>query len=265
MGRWYVDQRGPTKPHNPEPSSSRTESMPDDEVEFVYETYRGKELVDLDDDDSSIISIPEPVFVRGGHFRMMDLPAELRVYIYQFLLPYNLVLSHARIDGPYARGVRRETRWQIAPKTKDGKSVPMLIGPQRSYYSIPLGQYEHWLRVETSLLLVNKEISNEARELKVAVRIAIMPRVPFHHRPTYMPSTPNKYMFGLESLATLRGIKDVRITGVADWYAQYLQLCIQGKGVEVLETDWPPVKVKRNMSRTTWTKKSKMAWITTRK
>jgi hypothetical protein len=51
---------------------------------------------------------------------------------------------------------------------------------------------------------------------------------------------PNKedYMFSLESLADLRGIKDVSITGVPDWFAQCLQLCIQGSGGDVREFEW---------------------------
>jgi hypothetical protein len=48
-------------------------------------------------------------------------------------------------------------------------------------------------------------------------------------------------MFGFESLATLSGVKDVSITGLPEWYAQCLTLCIQGIGGEVLETDWPLV------------------------
>lgn len=70
-------------------------------------------------------------------------------------------------------------------------------------------------------------------------------------------------MFGLESLVSLHGIKDVEITGVPDWYATCLQLAIRGKGGEVEETEWPLVRVKK--SRTTWCKKSKMVWVSTRK
>jgi hypothetical protein len=44
------------------------------------------------------------------------------------------------------------------------------------------------------------------------------------------PEDIEQFMFGLESLATLRGIRDVKVTGVSPWFAECLQLCIQGKG-----------------------------------
>lgn len=72
-----------------------------------------------------------------------------------------------------------------------------------------------------------------------------------------------KFMFGLESLVALRGIKDVRVTGLPEWYARCLQLCIQGKGGQVEETDWPLIQVKRRVSRLS--RGRKMHWITLRK
>jgi hypothetical protein len=84
-------------------------------------------------------------------------------------------------------------------------------------------------------------------------------------RPNYFPPPKDseQFMFGLESLATLQGIKDVKVTGVSEWFAQCLQLCIQGKGGEVQETDWPLVEVIR--SRGLASNKRKKVWVSTRK
>jgi hypothetical protein len=82
------------------------------------------------------------------------------------------------------------------------------------------------------------------------------------HIPPAPPLDIEKFMFTLESLTSLSHIKVVKITGVPDWYARCLQLCIQGQG-EVKETDWPIVQVKR--SKTTWYKKRKLVWASTRK
>jgi hypothetical protein len=75
------------------------------------------------------------------------------------------------------------------------------------------------------------------------------------------------YMFALESLTALRSIKKVTITGVPDWYAQCLTLCIQGKGGDVPQTDWPLVVVKRTLepTKSRFRKMKKDAWVSTRK
>jgi hypothetical protein len=77
------------------------------------------------------------------------------------------------------------------------------------------------------------------------------------------PRSAEKFMFGLESLASLRGIKDVQITGLPEWYAKCMQLCIQGKGGQVQETDWPRVQVKRRRGGSSTRKKTQ--WVTLRK
>jgi hypothetical protein len=76
-----------------------------------------------------------------------------------------------------------------------------------------------------------------------------------------------RLMFGLESLAPLRGIKDVQFTGIPEWYAKCMQLSIQGKGGEVHETDWPLVQVKRprNTKKFWSTRKKTKQWASTRK
>ena len=77
------------------------------------------------------------------------------------------------------------------------------------------------------------------------------------------PADSEKYMFGLESLASLRGIKDVEISGVPEWYAKSLQLCIQGNAGEVQEVNWPLIEVKRRRGGST--SKTIKGWVTTRK
>jgi hypothetical protein len=83
------------------------------------------------------------------------------------------------------------------------------------------------------------------------------------------PTDADDYMFGLESLATLRSVKDVKITGIPEWYAQCLKLCIQGTGGNVLETDWPLVQVKRGTKPSNpWdqgVRKHKKYMVTTRR
>ncbi|KAH7064075.1 hypothetical protein BKA63DRAFT_572509 [Paraphoma chrysanthemicola] len=333
------------------------------DVQFLGETYKGQPLISLDDEGTTTTPAEEPEYERQGHFRLMDLPAELRVHIYQYLLPYNLIISHVQSGTMFRNGQRNVPRWRITPTTKTGEAVLMMIGAQNWWRGARLPHsHRHWSRVETQLFLVNKEISNEARavlygsntynftingvahhpismssplifgpfsndngirlpllrnlrsihievllddnshwsvkrqrarldyfvavlkehsdddnrksllqELRVDVRIPTMDglayrqpgfRISLQHL-VQAPKTPDKFMFGLESLATLRGIKDVKITGVAEWYAQCLQVCIQGKGGDVLETDWPLVEVKRSKLR--WSKRSKKMWVSTRK
>ncbi|KAF2125127.1 hypothetical protein P153DRAFT_253500, partial [Dothidotthia symphoricarpi CBS 119687] len=81
--------------------------------------------------------------------------------------------------------------------------------------------------------------------------------------PLPLPSIPvEKFMFALESLAALRGVQNVQITGVPDWFARCLQLCIRGRGGDVREVVWPVVEVvrKRGVYR-----KARTKWVTTRK
>ena len=70
-------------------------------------------------------------------------------------------------------------------------------------------------------------------------------------------------MFGLESLATLRGIRDVKVTGVSQWFAECLQLCIQGKGGKVQEIDWPVVEITRRKGVKSYRRKKVL--VSTRK
>jgi hypothetical protein len=81
--------------------------------------------------------------------------------------------------------------------------------------------------------------------------------------PSLSPDVIERFMFTLESLVSLTRIKLVTITGVPEWFATCLQLCISGKGGEVKETDWPDVQVTRSLR--TWCKKKKTVWVTSRR
>jgi hypothetical protein len=100
------------------------------------------------------------------------------------------------------------------------------------------------------------------QELKINLKLPASHSVDDNHRRRSM----EKFMFGLESLASLRGIKDVRFTGLPEWYAKCLQLSIQGEGGEIQETDWPLIEVtRRTIIRNHWNKKKTRHWVTTRK
>jgi hypothetical protein len=360
----------------------------DEEVQFLGETYEGDEVAVIENshensaDSSSSLSKKEdsaekPVkveFVRQGYFRFMDLPAELRTYIYSFFLPNKLVITHFKHNysgnAPFM--------YDIEVLTKDGELAPLKMGKQgrRDWRNArrhpPPGTVTS--SVETNLFRVNKLVSNEARGRSPSLHIFEQRKLncpamlygsnvyefcinsAVHHPTslrslnifgpfgddTRLPTLRNlrsicidfvmnsnahwavkrqrarldffveilkehaddenrksllqelrvnvrgvadnayspplepdveTFMFSLESLAALRGIKDVNITGVPEWFAQCLQVCIQGKGGEVQETDWPLVQVKRlklsaeqRVIRYDWErKKIKKAWVSTRK
>jgi hypothetical protein len=146
-----------------------------DEVEFLGETYNCKELVMVNENEgeTEVDRSAKENFVREGHFQLMDLPAELRNYVYSFFLPHNLVISHHK-DWRGNPG----SNWSIEARTRSGALVPLAMGPQPkriSYNSLEFDDYLALSRanhgVETQLFLVNKFISNEAKgELLAALR-----------------------------------------------------------------------------------------------
>lgn len=349
-----------------------------DNLQVLRKTYQGKELVLISDSEEQDAAneLTKADFVREGHFRLMDLPAELRNYIYSFFLPTNLVITHFRHN--YV-GKNEPFMYDIDVLTKNGNLAPLKMGRQdrrtwrKDARCLPL--YVVASSVETSLFRVSKFVSNEARGkslssfLHVRGKTLTLTAILYGsnvyefrinstvHQPTSLRSTnifgqfgsddnlpllrnlrsicidfvmdssvhwavkrqrarldffveilkahaddenrrsllqeltvnvrtvpddayvPPQYpdvetfMFGLESLAALRGIKDVRVTGVPEWFARCLQVCIRGKGGEVVETDWPQVQIKRKVltpeektMRYDWQKKKfKTAWVTTRK
>ncbi|EUC39555.1 hypothetical protein COCMIDRAFT_10357 [Bipolaris oryzae ATCC 44560] len=97
------------------------------------------------------------------------------------------------------------------------------------------------------------------QHLRVDFRLARVPDprlLPHYHSTEYsyeqflrLPKRVEKYVFGLESLAPLRGIKDVQVNGLPYWYTKCMQLCIQGKGGQVQEAVWPQLQVKRSRGK----------------
>jgi hypothetical protein len=163
----------------------------------------------------------------------------------------------------------------------EGARLYLLRNLRSIHINFVLDVDSHWAvkrqrsRLEYFVDILKQHSDDEDRksllqELYVDVRI---PGEPHHHARRFtssgyeilVPVESEKFIFGLESLATLRGIKDVKFTGVPEWYAQCMQLAIQGKGGDVLETEWPLVEVKRTKTSNAWTKKTKKSWVTTRK
>lgn len=136
----------------------------------------------------------------------------------------------------------------------------------------------HWAvkrqrsRLEYFVTILKQHADDENRkslleDLHVHFRIKSTDQPPasYGHRYLNKISKPSEtFMFGLESLATLRGIKDVRITGVPQWFAQCLTLAIQGKGGDVLDAEWPQEEVKRTKLTDSGNRKTKKAWVSKR-
>ncbi|KAH3952311.1 hypothetical protein HBH53_049740 [Parastagonospora nodorum] len=316
-----------------------------------------KEVAQLDAEDS-------PSYIRQGHFRLMDLPAELRVYIYEFLLPHNSIISFDRKASPPYLSRKGTTRrlvsndppqWSVKTTSK-GPSTSFLAQRRslQEYGKLPLKRRSGVLLrkpepAQTQLFLVSKAVSTEAKAILYGSNTYLFTINSHPHQPSSLRSPQifgafgyndrqlllrnlrsitvdvsindsshwdvkrlrtrldyfvevlkqhaddanqsslltqptvymadrshlhwrmrnvgppmaserpeiDKYMFGLESLVGLTGIKDVTVGGVPEWYAKCLQLCVQGRGSEVKETEWPLVKVKH-------AKKKKVKWVSTR-
>jgi hypothetical protein len=68
------------------------------EIQNTRTIDMSKEKKNIIDNEEHLVThdlIPIPS-VRQDHFRLLDLPIELRNYIYSFLLPYNVIISHKR-------------------------------------------------------------------------------------------------------------------------------------------------------------------------
>ncbi|KAI4632942.1 hypothetical protein J4E80_000302 [Alternaria sp. BMP 0032] len=321
-------------------TSSNTDSD-SDEVEFLHETYKGKEVITLQDEfehandtEQTSRNYSSPSMIG---FRLLDLPAELRIHVYSFLIPHNMEITFER----YGWSSSNEPDWTTNAFRKD-EDVSYKIGSNPYYKNTKVRRYNHFT-VETQLFRVSKFVSNETKSVMYgsntynftvhgnsmwpkslrspfvfgplghpdrlpllrnlrSIHIDVIPDVDSHwavkrqrsrleylveilkehaddtdqksllqdlkvdfqlvsqdkmkrmlrDRPTWQqvvkPSIPEdtgKFMFGLESLASLRGIRDVEINGLPEWYTKCLQLAIRGKGGDIQETDWPLVEVKR--------------------
>ncbi|KAF2475788.1 uncharacterized protein BDR25DRAFT_300762 [Lindgomyces ingoldianus] len=59
------------------------------------------------------------------------------------------------------------------------------------------------------------------------------------------PEDVIKRMFAFESLAALRGIEEVQIDGLQDWFRQCLEMVMMGNGGELVKIEYPDIWVKR--------------------
>jgi hypothetical protein len=141
--------------------------------------------------------------------------------------------------------------------------LPLLRNLRSIYIEVILNDNSHWgvkrqrARLEYFIEILKQNADDDNKKsLLQELKVTMSDRVTktWHNRCSRPPHQldKEKYIFGLESLVGLRGIKDVEVTGVPDWYAQCLQLCVEGKGGEVKETDWPKVQAKKGKA---WSKK----------
>jgi hypothetical protein len=119
---------------------------PKKEVEIVKETYKGKELILIEDDE-----VP---FVRQGQFRLMDLPAELRAHVYEHLLPCNKVLGFTQTPAWFWH--RHNATTHNVPRTDEPEWRVHVTGPDQDE---PI----HAKDIQTQLFLVSKAVSAEAK------------------------------------------------------------------------------------------------------
>ncbi|KAF1939966.1 hypothetical protein EJ02DRAFT_407434 [Clathrospora elynae] len=151
--------------------------------------------------------------------------------------------------------------------------LPLLRNLRRIAIDIVLNEYSHWAvqrqrsRLEYFVEVLKAHADDENKksllqELKVGFKRQFSD-YNYNNDPALHTSRAEKFMFGLESLAGLRGIKDVQITGLPEWYADCLQLCIQGKGGEVQLADWPLVEVTRR--KDSWNRQKQKIPVTSRK
>jgi hypothetical protein len=158
---------------------------PAPDVVITKQTFKGKELV-LIDDDAGPANTTEAPYIRKGQFRLMDLPAELRVYIYQFLLPYNMVMTLKAKDNPSYHAQYAATRdqaeaeyvpeWNVVVTSKHEEEVApvatvnqprrpphprfMVLPRQKPIRSPRVPTPNH---IQTQLFVVSKVVSLEAR------------------------------------------------------------------------------------------------------
>jgi hypothetical protein len=136
------------------------------EVENTRTIDMSKEQKNVDGEKGHIMSrdIKPVPSVQQGHFRLLDLPLELRNHIYSFLLPYNVIISHKRRrllsthgnGGNLSFRCNKEVQWFLHVTTKkNGENVRFAIGRQRR-------TWKH-ARVQTQLFLVNKAISSDTQ------------------------------------------------------------------------------------------------------
>lgn len=168
--------------------------LSESDIEITSVTYKGEEIFIIRDDheeeeEEEAISTQTPKpFVRKGSFRFLDLPAELRVAIYSYLLPHNVVISYTpstnmtcscrKADGSIVADNTRSSFWRIEAKSKrDGKTLPICLGNQEHHRPklpswrrrwLPFQEpdsdaRDDWLKPQTQMFSVNKETYNEVQ------------------------------------------------------------------------------------------------------
>ncbi|KAF1843420.1 uncharacterized protein K460DRAFT_378575 [Cucurbitaria berberidis CBS 394.84] len=173
---------------------------------------------------------------------------------------FPLSLRSPDIFGPFGDNIR-------LPLLRNLRSIHIDVTLTCSFSETEDGiyttAYSHWVgkrqrsRLENFVELLKEYADDENRksllqELKVEMKAGMRNNI--------------LLMFCLESLISLRGIRNVEIIGLPKWYAKSLQLCIQGKGGDVQEVDWPLVQVKRRRRcRVSGITSTKKEWVTTRK
>ncbi|KAI8931195.1 hypothetical protein NX059_011545 [Plenodomus lindquistii] len=134
------------------------------------------------------------------------------------------------------------------------------------------GRTHHWtvkrLRARLQYFVTTlKEPSDDAKKhsLLETLRVELMPVPNINEDGSITePNNAATVMLSLESLASLRGIKNVTISGdVPKWFSKCLELCIQGKGGEVKEIKYPLVEAIRRDKKNK--NKPESTWTTTRK
>jgi hypothetical protein len=156
------------------------------ELGITKPTSKGRELIRPDAEAEE--KAEESPYIREGHFRLMDLPAELRVYIYEYLLPYNMDIRFEVKMGDSWLGQYSATRhlaltdppeWRVEVTSKQPKRKPEPVPePVRGPRGMRFARFSQWPPqnhpvgatsnktsngLQTQLFLVNKAVSTEAK------------------------------------------------------------------------------------------------------
>jgi hypothetical protein len=116
-----------------------------------------------DFDFGKIMGNPEDLHEPQGAFRFMDLPAELRVYVYSYLLPCGLAIKFQKFQDNsfYTNGLGPiNVQWRTKVKLPDRGTKPETTS--RSSYNHVYGAVQNRPhRIQTQILLLNKEVCKE--------------------------------------------------------------------------------------------------------